>query len=145
MLSLCVSNDKLAKESAARLRDRCRERGISTFKELFTAMENAGLECTRGGIQNVYYGKTVPNIATAVPICLFLDWSLDVWFLGVSRRKMSATEIKQIVGEMILDAGGEVPANDPTVAEVVRLLAKIETQEQRQMVIRVVKSIVGES
>lgn len=108
-------------------------------------MERSGLECTRGGIQNVYYGKTIPNVATAAPICMFLDWSLDVWFLGVSRRKMSVSELKQIVGEMILDAGGEIPADDPTVAEVVRLMAKAETQEQRQMVIRVVKSIVGES
>lgn len=127
------------------MRDRCRERGIISPKALHESMIKAGIESTLGGVQGIYYGKSIPNVSSAIPICTFLDWSLDVWFLGVPRRKMSVTELKRIVGEMIIEAGGDVPINDPTIAEVVRLMAKIETPDQRQMVIRVVKSIVGES
>lgn len=122
-----------------------RKKGLVSASELFEAMKGAGYPISLGGVRKHWYGKHAPAAAAAVDYCEFLDMSLDYYLQGKTREKLSVKELKQIVGEMIVDAGGEVPVNDPTIAEVVRLMAKIETPDQRQMVIRVVKSIVGES
>lgn len=140
-----MANDKLASEASTRLQEFARKKGFYSATELFEAMKTAGYAISLGGIRKHWYGKHAPAASAAVDYCQFLEMSLDYYLQGKKSSKPTISELKKIVGEMILDAGGEIPTNDPTVAELVRLMAKAETQEQRQMVIRVVKSIVGES
>lgn len=135
----------MAKDSAQRLRDKCRERGIVSSKELYQKMLESGIKATLGGVQGVYYGKSAPNIATALPICAFLNWSLDEWFLGRSRQKLTKDDLLAVIGSMIEDAGASLPDDDPDIVEAAKLLMKLKDSEQKKAVIRLLKTMVGDT
>lgn len=145
LISLCVSIEKLAKESAQRLRDFARTRQIDSAKDLYEAMARAGREVTFGGVQNIWYAKHLPNIRNAYEIASFLNWSLDEWFFGRPAKKLTKEDLLEVIGGMIEAEGGKIPGDDPDIVEAAELLMKLKDSEQKKAVIRLLKTMVGDT
>ncbi len=135
----------MAKDSAQRLRDKCRERGIISSKELYQKMREAGIQATLGGVQGVYYGKSAPNVSTAVPICNFLNWSLDEWFFGRPAKKLTKEDLLAVIGGMIEAEGGTIPGDDPDIVRAAQLLMKIKDGDKKKAVVRMLEAFIGDT
>lgn len=144
-LSLCVSIEKLAKESAQRLRDRARDRRINSAKELFEGMSSAGHDVTFGGVQNIWYAKHLPNIKNAYEIADFLNWSLDEWFFGRPAQRLTKEDLLAVVAGMIEETGGTIPGDDPDIVRAAQLLMKIKDGEKKKAVVRMLEAFIGDT
>lgn len=140
-----MANDKLAPEASIRLQEFARKKGFYSATELFEAMKSAGYTISLGGVRKHWYGKYAPVSSAAVDYCEFLEMSLDYYLRGKQAQRPSIAELKKIVTEMFLDAGGEMPAIDPEMLEIQALLSKVETPAQKAAIIRAIRGFVGES
>ena len=140
MLTLCVPtpNPNLAGQ---RLRDFARKKGITTAKALHELMLSMGMEMSLGGLTKAWYGKHLPTSASASGIAYALGMSLDYYITGKEPPPPSVSELKEIVGKMIHDAGGSTQTRDATLTEIDLLLARIEPAK-REAILNFIRQMV---
>ncbi len=144
-VTLCVANDLWAKEMSDRLKASAGKKGINSAKQLFDACKAAGIDAKMAFCRNIWYGVNPPVTTNVAPILELLELNFDQYVFGRPPRKLSVTELKMMVGEMIEDAGGEIPQRDPEMMEIERLLMKVKSQDQKAAVVRMLKAYIGDS
>lgn len=145
MLKFRVSEEDLAKSAGSRLRDFAFKKGFVSAQKLFEAMQAAGYQLSLGGLRKHWYGTVAPTAATAADYCTFLGMSLDYYILGREPKKLTKDDLLAVLGEMIADAGGTIPGDDPEILEAAQMLTKLRNSEQKKAVITLLKSLVGNS
>jgi transcriptional regulator with XRE-family HTH domain len=103
-------------------------------------MKTLGMNMSLGGLTKAWYGKHLPTSASASEIAKALGMSLDFYITGAEPPPPSITQLKEIVGKMITDAGGDLPTKDATLTEIDLLLARIEPSK-REAILQFLRSM----
>ena len=141
----CVSNESWAKEMADRLRSAAAKKGINSAKQLFDACKTAGIDAKMAFCRNIWYGVNPPVTTNVAPVLEMIELNFDQYVFGRPPKKLSVSELKQIVGDMIESEGGKIPERDPATLEILRLISKVETADQKAAIIRMMKAFIEES
>lgn len=145
MLKFRVSEEDLAKSAGSRLRDFAFKKGFVSAQKLFEAMQAAGYQLSLGGLRKHWYGTVAPTAATAADYCTFLGMSLDHYILGREPKKLTKDDLLAVLGDMIADAGGTIPEDDPDIVRAAQLLMKIKDDEKKKAVVRMLEAFIGDT
>lgn len=145
LLTRYVSKGFDLKEMADRLRAAAAKKGIQSAKQLESAMAAAGSPIKYAFARSIWHGENPAVVTNVAPVLEFLELSFDQYVFGRPPKKLSVSELKQIVGEMIESEGAAIPERDPATLEIQRLLSKVETADQKAAIIRMMKAFIEES
>jgi len=126
MLTLCVARSLSSKDIGGRIQISALRVGIRSAKELFERMMASGYEVKLGGIRRHWECRLVPSTPYVASYSDFLKVSANWLLTGFEPPPPTVTQLKEIVGKMIEDAGGAIASKDNTLTEIDLLLAKIE-------------------
>jgi hypothetical protein len=143
MLTLCVSMSLSSKDIGGRIQISALKVGIRSAKELFERMMASGYEVKLGGIRRHWECRLVPSTPYVASYSDFLKVSANWLLTGKEPPPPSITQLKEIVGKMIQDAGGTT-SKDATLTEIDLLLARIDPAK-REAILQFLRSMTPES
>jgi hypothetical protein len=125
---------------AARLKQASLKAELTNVPSLADFLRKRKTPIPKGTIQNHYYGVSEPPASSIAIYAEALGVSIDWLVTGKESQPMSITQLKEIIGNMIISAGGDIPVKDATLTEIDLLLARIEPSK-REAILQFLRSM----
>lgn len=120
-------------------------KGISSAKELSEAMNGRGYPVKLGAIRKHWERKFIPSTPYVAWYCKFLEIGSDFLLFGTQPKKLTKDDLLAVLGDMIADAGGTIPGDDPDIVRAAQLLMKIKDDEKKKAVVRMLEAFIGDT